>query len=827
MRVAVYWLAVVLCLSLGLASEAGQAPLTFSPEEAEGHVSDPLFYRALDLLEHGHNRHDAVKLLTESDSNDSLLVLADMHFYSNYSMPRDFATALQYYQQLADRGNASGQFMVGLAHATGLFGNLTVDQSKAALYYWASAVNGDPRAQLAMGYRMMNGIGSARDPKAANEWYRPAARQALNFYHDGPNGMPRHLAQGSWSIADELAGGVYGNGASASSSGLQAKRSKLLGGPSAGGSQSIDKAIQYYHYLADESDMVTAHLALAFLYYKGGAYFEPDYNRSVVYAQRCAHAVWTRSGNVKASAAHTPGDTLRAAARCAAHVGATMLKGEGVQQADPVTALKWLQRGVQYMDAEARTLLGALHLGIFTVPGLFETTDTKQDPSYGMKLLVSAVNDGHPGAASKLSYYYWTHGEVQEAIKYAYMVTNMKSQSIESNAMEAYYVLGEYLSDLGYYEDANLYLKLVAERPDTLHSPLLWAQRQFRAGDTASAALGFLIGAEEGFRTAQSNLAYLLEDDYLSVSAVPQGFRRAVYQLWQTAKTVLIKLGVLPAAYIPPPVISLSSRPAFADNLKTALVYWTRAARQHDLDANVKMGDYYFDGLGSTQDYEKASQCYTAAAEGGVGLANWNLGYMHETGLGAAKDYHLAKRYYDLALSTSPEAILPVRLSVARLYAKSLWNKITGGQVRGIVRETPENAPMTLGEFWKTLWKKWGEMEFSVWEEDETVDEDIEDDGMFASSVLLLVVTIVFLLIWARNRRIQGRILRDQNANRMNPNQDQNRNENENQNQDNQEQDQNQNQNENGDDDIQHLRRRLGAHLEDNPADNPIPVMYM
>src|SRR5688572_23949988 len=47
--------------------------------------------------------------------------------------------------------------------------------------------------------------------------------------------------------------------------------------------------------------------------------------------------------------------------------------------------------------------------------------------------------------------------------------------------------------------------------------------------------------------------------------------------------------------------------------------------------------------------------------------------YMHEKGLGVPKDYSLAKRYYDQALESDPEAFVPVRLALLRLWLRQWW----------------------------------------------------------------------------------------------------------------------------------------------------------
>lgn len=44
------------------------------------------------------------------------------------------------------------------------------------------------------------------------------------------------------------------------------------------------------------------------------------------------------------------------------------------------------------------------------------------------------------------------------------------------------------------------------------------------------------------------------------------------------------------------------------------------------------------------------------------------------------QDFHLAKRHYDMAMETNSEAYLPVLLSLGRLYVKSIWHTLMGGE---------------------------------------------------------------------------------------------------------------------------------------------------
>lgn len=117
---------------------------------------------------------------------------------------------------------------------------------------------------------------------------------------------------------------------------------------------------------------------------------------------------------------------------------------------------------------------------------------------------------------------------------------------------------------------------------------------------------------------------------------------------------------------------------------QSAFIYWSRSANQNNVDSRVKMGDYYFKGIGTNVDYEKAAACYRIAAELQLSpLAMWNLGWLYENGIGVSKDFHLAKRAYDSALNTDQDAYLPVKLSLIKMYLKYYWEWLSGGEVGG------------------------------------------------------------------------------------------------------------------------------------------------
>jgi SEL1 protein len=186
----------------------------------------------------------------------------------------------------------------------------------------------------------------------------------------------------------------------------------------------------------------------------------------------------------------------------------------------------------------------------------------------------------------------------------------------------------------------------VAERGDWFQEVFWKAEKAWSDGDEYTALLGFLMMAERGYEVAQNNVAYIL-DRHKKRLRLPKE----------------------------------RDSGGAADRL--ALTYWTRSAAQDNIDALVKMGDYYLDGFGTSSGQpqpDKAAACYQTATNTHLSaMAMWNLGWMHENGIGVSQDYHLAKRFYDLALETNSEASLPVTLALVRLYIRSVWDYVVHG----------------------------------------------------------------------------------------------------------------------------------------------------
>ncbi|ANB12454.1 ubiquitin ligase complex subunit HRD3 [Sugiyamaella lignohabitans] len=671
---------------------------------------------------------EAISLLEESaqvGSADGLYMLADMHFYGNYTCERDFPKAIEYYEQLADRGNSTAQFMIGLAYSTGLFNTVPVDQAKASLYYTFAAYGGDVRAKMAMGFRHLAAIAGPTNYEAAYGFYRSAAEKSLDYYLN--SGVPatlgkRHLGHNSFIIADEFYGGIFGQGASDTSSGsglARFNRNQLYGlGP-------IEGILEFDEFVSDESLIVQ--FALAALFYEGGIYSEPDYKRAVGHALRGAGQVWDINSSsvepIRGATAKLDKDSMHFATRCAGFLGQRYLRGEGVAQ-NTTKALEWFRRGVANGDAISHDGLGLMFLYGVEVP---------RDVDQALEHLKIAAAKNLPGAQMNLARIYRARGDKVSEMEF---VTN----AANANHLEALFIYSDHLissqkhaekddgSGRGItYEESVLLLKQLTERVEDYHSPLRWAQKMYREGDTVSALLGFLIAAEQGYESAQVNVAYILDES---------------------------------PGYIDMTNGSAGVKSIFPNSSLTSLIYWTRASKQVNTDAQVKMGDYYLKGIGTTANPEKAAACYSAASDRGNGMASWNLGWMYENGIGHENDYHLAKRYYDHALVSSPEAYLPVKLSLLQLHLKAYWNTLTGGKIRDII---PEAKPkLSFKEQWDQFWVRWKEMEFKIWNEyaEEAGEFNISNldwidaEGDLVDSLVIVgFFSAIILFLWWKQRR--------------------------------------------------------------------------
>jgi SEL1 protein len=626
---------------------------------------------------HLYNAVGNLYIAAEAGYADALYTLADIKFFGNNSHPRNISEAHGLYSRLAEStGNSSAQHMLGFMHSTGFGGAVPQDQAKALLFYTFAAAQGNERSQMALGYRHATGISTPKNCSLAVKNYRRVAQRAIEHLRSGPpGGTP--LPKASHRIADDE-GGIYGEGASVSSSGFNA-RNHPTGGTE--GAAAFDDVIEWLNVESKKGDK-KATLNLGKIHYEGVKSKAPDYPKAKTYFLQVARQLWTASGRKKSD--FTANDE-KLAARAAGYIGRMYLRGEGVSQ-DYSLARLWLGRGEEHGDAFAQHHLALMHLNglggekAFKLAASLFTKAADQDYSPSqVRMAILFLDQGDPTTAHDYLQLAARHGNA-EALYYiaemtmAGMSTSLFTPNIQEQSCER----------------ATQLFKSVAEKAEGVISSLKEADDAYKSRDYELALIDNMLAAEQGFEVAQTNAAYIM-DKLQRRERIESDVLRNV---WSYLSKWVPKTFTLPIS----PYL--------------ALIYWTRAAKQMNVDALVKMGDYYLAGITTTSpaapssspsisitasslwtnmtpDAEKAAACYQAAADTHQsGQALWNLGWMHENGIGPMEqDFHLAKRFYDLALEMSGEAYLPVKLALLKLRVRSWWNEFTRGGINGIQDE--------------------------------------------------------------------------------------------------------------------------------------------
>ncbi|KAL1952933.1 hypothetical protein VTO42DRAFT_3936 [Malbranchea cinnamomea] len=693
---------------------------------------------------------EAVQLLegaADDNNPDALFLLAEMNFYGNYTNPRNYSKAFNYYQSLASlTGNSTAQYMLGFMYATGIGGAVERDQGKAMLYHTFAAMNGNIRSQMTLAFRRYMGIGASQDCDQAAYYYKQVADKAIEYYRSGPPGG-RTLTKESYRWADDQ-GGVYGEGASVSSSGPNANRD----GHHANSDSSLEDVLEYLVLRTKDGD-VKATFTLGKMYYEGTRHLPRNFKKAMIYFGLVAKQYWNKDGKVNPN---HPVGIEKLASKAAGHIGLMFLRGEGTEQNFEKAAM-WFKRGIANGDASCQHYLGLMYLHGYGVP---------QDALKAAFYFKASSEQDFPAAEVRLGALFLDQGDVSTATRYFELAARYRS-------IEAYYYLAE-IADQGLGGErhcgvATAYYKMVAEKAEALHSAFNEANTAYENGDKETALIAAMMAAEQGYENAQANVAFLLDEQRSVLSLDP----------------------ILPWS-------SKRRRPSILKNAALALIYWTRSARQANADSLVKMGDYYLQGYGTSVDIQKASSCYHTAAEGHHSAqAFWNLGWMYENGIAVEQDFHMAKRYYDLALETNEEAYLPTKLSLLRLKLRSFWSRLVHGKANSIQEEQDSTPPRTFKE-WITAFISYDEDEdYSHHhrlhgDQDDFLDDsrghdtaeghdgyydelDLDvDDGILESLIIIGLAMALVLLVQWRQRAL--RRAAQQNANNQNNNNNANQN---------------------------------------------------
>ncbi|KAG6973542.1 hypothetical protein JG688_00003480 [Phytophthora aleatoria] len=392
--------------------------------------------------------------------------------------------------------------------------------------------------------------------------------------------------------------------------------------------------VDYYEFSADKGDP-DATLNLATLYFYGARGLAQDVERAAVLFQK-AYDLGASGG--------------------AYHLGHIYSLGIGVPQ-NNATAFKYLQEAVNEGNTAAQNELAHMYL---------LGKGTERDEEQAVALFKAAAKQGSMEAFYNLGVLHMRgggstgavlateHPEYEVAHGY-FQVAAHQGHTVSSHKFGQMSLHG--IGTTRSCKNAVESFKMVAERGEW-DRVLTQAYKDFKRQDYEASFMKYAVMAQQGYEVAQHNAAYLLDYDFLTPSAFSP-------MLSLTPSGMELKKDVVAS---------------------TAVMLYRLAAQQGNVDANLKIGDYYYYGKGGHPvDFVKASAHYSLASKRSNAQAMFNLALMYEHGIGVEQDFYLAKRFFDKARVAHSDASVPVTLALWKLRVhKSLrswkrwWDELVG-----------------------------------------------------------------------------------------------------------------------------------------------------
>ncbi|OCT65104.1 hypothetical protein XELAEV_18041346mg [Xenopus laevis] len=476
---------------------------------------------------------------------------------------QNIPSAKELLESLAEQGSPRGQMALGFLYASGL--GVNSSQAKALVYYTFGALGGNLIAHMILGYRYWAGIGVLQSCESALTHYRLVANHVASDISLTGGTVVQRIR-----LADEVEN------------------------PGMASGMLEEDLIQYYQFLAEKGD-VQAQVGLGQLHLHGGRGVEQNHQRAFEYFNQAANA-----GNSHAMA----------------FLGKMYSEGSDSVTQSNETALQYFRKAADMGNPVGQSGLGMAYLYGRGVPVDFELA---------LKYFQKAAEQGWVDGQLQLGSMYYNGIGVKKDYKQALKYFNLASQG---GHILAFYNLAQmHATGTGVMRSCHTAVELfknVCER-GRWSERLMTAYNGYKNGNANTAAVQYLLLAEQGYEVAQSNAAFILDQKEAAIFGENETFPRA-------------------------------------------LLHWNRAASQGYTLARIKLGDYHFYGYGTDIDYETAFIHYRLASEQQHSAqAMFNLGYMHEKGLGIKQDIHLAKRFYDMAAEASPDAQVPVFLALCKL----------------------------------------------------------------------------------------------------------------------------------------------------------------
>lgn len=138
--------------------------------------------------------------------------------------------------------------------------------------------------------------------------------------------------------------------------------------------------------------------------------------------------------------------------------------------------------------------------------------DVPKDQGKALQYFKASAEQNYPPAQVAIAKMYLEQGEVMIATRYFELAAR-------PGHVEAFYYLAELnYQGIGREKSCGIaaaYYKMVVERVEGVHSTLAEANAAWEEGMFTEAMVGYMMAAEQGYESAQANVAYLIDKSIL------------------------------------------------------------------------------------------------------------------------------------------------------------------------------------------------------------------------------------------------------------------------------------------------------------------------
>uniref|UniRef100_A0A1I7UVF4 S5 DRBM domain-containing protein n=1 Tax=Caenorhabditis tropicalis TaxID=1561998 RepID=A0A1I7UVF4_9PELO len=514
------------------------------------------------------------------------------------------------FDKAAAHGHQEARKAVAFSQLFGDYSRWSIHEAKAV--FEDLEKNGSPDAQLALGFMHGAGIGVEKSNQAKALVYymfsalggNPLAQMAMGFRYSQGVGVPQNC-ETALSYYQKVAKSVVDN-------------VKFTTG------QTIQRI-----RLTDETDPTmniqpgTAPLDTNLLEYYKMLAEKGDTSAQLGLGQIFLAGGRGLSQNFELAVKYLTAAAEAGSADALTYLGKMYLDGTPFTPKDYQKAFEYLLKSADKSNPSAQAVLGAMYM---------KGRGVKKNYEKALKLLTLSADKKNAEGQMYLAELNYkgvpTNKGVHRDFKKSVKLYQLASQN---GHLLAYYNLGQmHATGTGVPRSCSHAVDLfksVAER-GRWGERIMEAHSAYKDNRHDEAAMKYLFMAELGYEVAQTNLAYILD-------------RQEATSLFSGPKE---------------------------NNMERAFLNWQRSANQEYAAARLKLGDYYYYGLGTEVDHSLAFSNYkTAVDRHGLAQAMFNLGYMHEVGEGITRDLYLAKRFYDQSIEHSADAYMPAKLALAKL----------------------------------------------------------------------------------------------------------------------------------------------------------------